>query len=119
MRSQIVISCLVVAAGLSSPLTARAVTISAPGNDEVPSRVVRFADLNLQSREGVRALYSRIKTAAQEVCEPVYFRPTESNISQRRCQDRAIDQAVAAVRSDSLTAFHMALTDQTEHALDR
>ena len=106
MRSQIVISCLVVA-GLCGPLTARALTVSAPGNDETPRRVVRFADLNLQSREGVRALYSRIKTAAQAVCEPVYFRVAESNITQRRCQERAIEQAVASVSSTSLTAFHM------------
>ena len=119
MRSQIVISCLVVAAGLASPLTARALTISAPWNDGVPSRVVRFADLNLQSREGVRALYSRIKAAAQEVCEPVYFSRAESNISERRCQQRAIEQAVASVSSTSLTAFHMSMTDQTEHTLDR
>jgi UrcA family protein len=118
MRPQIVISCLVVA-GLSSPLTARALTVCAPGNDAAPSRIVRFADLNLQSHEGVRVLYSRIRSAAQEVCEPVYFRLAESNIRQRRCQDRAIERAVAGVRSASLTAFHVALTDQTEHALDR
>ena len=118
MRSQIVASCLIVA-GLSGPLTARALTVSAPQNDGVPSRVVRFADLNLQSREGIRALYSRIRTAAQEVCGPVYFRVAESNMRQRRCQERAIDQAVAAVGSQSLTAFHVVLTDQTEHALDR
>jgi hypothetical protein len=103
MRPQIVISCLVVA-GLSSPLTARALTVCAPGNDAAPSRIVRFADLNLQSHEGVRVLY---------------FRLAESNIRQRRCQDRAIERAVAGVRSASLTAFHVALTDQTEHALDR
>ena len=118
MRSQIVVCCLVVA-GLCGPLTAGALTVSAPENDGVPSRVVRFADLNLQSREGIRALYSRIRTAAQDVCEPVYFRVARSNISQRRCQERAIEQAVAAVRSDSLTAFHVSLTAQTEHALDR
>ena len=118
MRAQIVVSCLIVA-GLSAPLTARALTISAPQNDGVPSRVVRFADLDLQSREGIRALYSRIRTAAQEVCEPVYFRVAESNSSKRRCQERAIEQAVTAVRSESLTAFHVLLTDQSEHALDR
>lgn len=118
MRSQIVVGCLMVA-GLFGPLTARALTISAPENDGVPSRVVRFADLNLQSREGIRALYSRIRTAAQEVCEPVYFRAAQSNISRRRCQERAIEQAVAAVGSQSLTAFHVLLTDPTEHALNR
>ena len=118
MRSQIVVCCLMVA-GLFGPLTARALALSAPENDEARSRVVRFADLNLQSREGIRALYSRIKTAAQKGCEPVYFRVGESNIGEWRCRERAIEQAVAAVRSTSLTAFHMSLTDRTEQVLDR
>ena len=118
MRSQVVVSCLMVA-GLSGPLTARALTLSTPENDGVPRRVVRFADLNLQSREDILVLYSRIRAAAQKVCEPVYFRVAQSNIGRWRCQERAIEQAVAAVRSDSLTAFHVLLTDQTEHALDR
>jgi len=117
MRSQIVVSCLMVA-GLSGPLTARALTLSTPENDGVRSRVVRFADLNLQSREGIRVLYSRIRAAAQKVCEPAYFMVGQSNIGQWRCQERAIEQAVATVRSTSLTAFRMSLTAQTEHALD-
>src|SRR3954453_10556569 len=118
MRSPIVVCCLMVA-GLSGPLTARALTVSTPENDGVRSRVVSFADLNLQSREGIRVLYSRIRAAAQKVCEPAYFMVGQSNVGQWRCQERAIEQAVAAVRSDSLTAFHVLLTDQTEHALDR
>jgi UrcA family protein len=107
MRSQFVVGCLTVA-GLVGPLTAAAVTTTSPDSDEVPRRIVRFADLNLQSREGVRRLYARIKSAAQEVCVPVYFRITDSNVSQRHCEERAIDAAVAAVRSESLTALHLA-----------
>ena len=108
MRSQFVIGCLTVA-GLVGPLTAGAVTTPSLGSDGVPRRIVRFADLNLESKEGARRLYSRIKSAAQEVCAPVYFRITESNVSQRHCQERAIDEAVAAVRSESLTALHVAI----------
>lgn len=107
MRSHFVVGCLTVA-GLAGPLIAAAVPTNSPDRDAVPSRVVRFADLNLESREGVRRLYSRIKSAAQEVCVPVYFRITDSYVSQRQCQEHAIDAAVAAVRSESLTALHAA-----------
>ena len=107
MRSQIVISCLTVA-GLLGPMTAGALTTGSSQSGAVPRRVVRFADLNLQSNEGIRRLYIRIKNAAQEVCEPAYFRVAESNVRQRECQERAIEQAVADVRSSSLTALHMA-----------
>jgi UrcA family protein len=108
MRSQLIVGCLTVV-GLAGPLTAGAVTTTSPDGDAVLSRVVRYSDLNLESREGVRRLYSRIKSAAEEVCVPVYFRITASNGSQRHCQERAIDEAVAAVRSDSLTALHLAV----------
>jgi UrcA family protein len=107
MRSQFVVGCLTVA-GLLGPLTAGAVTTTSPDSDGVRHRIVRFADLNLESTEGVRRLYSRIKSAAQEVCVPAYFRITESNVSLRHCEERAIDEAVAAVRSQSLTALHLA-----------
>jgi UrcA family protein len=107
MRSQFVVGCLTVA-GLLGPLTAGAVTTLSPDSDGVPRRIVRFADLNLESKEGVRRLYSRIRSAAQEVCAPVYFRITESSLSQRHCEEHAIDAAVAAVRSESLTALHLA-----------
>jgi UrcA family protein len=107
MRSQFVVGCLTVA-GLLGPLTAGAVTTLSPDSDEVPRRIVRFADLNLESKEGVRRLYSRIRSAAQEVCVPVYFRITQSSLSQRHCEEHAIDAAVTAVRSESLTALHLA-----------
>jgi UrcA family protein len=107
MRSQFVVGCLTVA-GLLGPLTAGAVTTLSPDSDGVPRRIVHFADLDLGSSEGVRRLYSRISSAAQEVCVPVYFRITDSNSSQRHCQDRAINEAVAAVRSESLTALRLA-----------
>jgi UrcA family protein len=103
MRSQFVVGCLTVA-GLVGPLTAGAVTTASPDSDGVPRRIVHFAG----SSEGVRRLYSRIRSAAQEVCVPVYFRITDSNLSQRHCQDRAINEAVAAVRSESLTALRLA-----------
>ena len=107
MRSQFVVGCLTVA-GLVGPLSAEAVTTASPDSDGIPRRIVHFADLNLESREGVRLLYSRIKSAAQDVCVPVYFRITQTSVSQRHCEERAIDEAVAAVRSESLTALHLA-----------
>jgi UrcA family protein len=118
MRSQIVVSCLMVV-GMSGPLAARALTLSTPQNDGLRTQVVGFADLNLQSPQGIRILYARIRTAAQEVCEPAYFLVGQSNVGQWRCQKRAIEQAVAAVRSTSLTAFQMSSTTQTEHASER
>jgi len=90
-----------------------------PGSDAVPSRIVHFADLNLEFPGGRAGLYSRIKSAAQEVLVPVYFRITESSLTSvtarntHRC-------GRAAVRSHRLTALHRRLTAPlTKRAVSR
>jgi UrcA family protein len=100
MHSRIVITCLAVAA----PFAAQAVT----ADTAIPTRIVRYADLNLQSPEGVRRLYSRIKLAADEVCEPAYFGLAAST-DERQCRYRAMNDAISAVGSPSLTALHLAV----------
>jgi UrcA family protein len=71
----------------------------------VSTKLVRFADLNVNSPDGARALYMRIRTAAHEVCRL----PFESNrfaaLRERDCMDRAIDSAVRDVHAPELTAL--------------
>lgn len=111
MRSQLVISCLI-SVGLLGPLAAAAATIRTTVSDAYASRTVSFSDLNLESHAGISRLYERIRSAAKEVCEPGYFRSTDSLLLQRQCAGRAIEQAVADVGLPQLTTFHMSLTSQ-------
>jgi UrcA family protein len=111
MYSRIITTSLAIAAALG-PLSAAA---SSNGAD-IPSRVVSYGDLNLESHEGISRLYSRIKSAAKEVCEPAVFSVTSAYLLQARCQERAVVQAVADVRSTRLMTLHMALTGRVDPA---
>jgi UrcA family protein len=67
--------------------------------DEAPARVVNFRDLDLSQKSGVVTLYSRIRSAAREVCEPL----DEVSIKLLRekfdCRHEAVARAVAEVNS--------------------
>jgi UrcA family protein len=113
MRPSVMTSWLVPAALLLSPLcpadTRADAQISA--GTEAVTRAVRFADLNLAKDAGIATLYRRIKTAAQNVCEPDRSGRKDAMVDSRRCQKRAIEQAVKDVHSTELTRMHMNLTN--------
>jgi len=69
--------------------------------------------------EDVAMLYSRIKSAASQVCEPADFRSVDTVVRRRHCKERAIVQAVADVKSSRLLTFHMASTNQIDPAFNR
>ena len=78
---------------------------------EVATRTVKFGDLDLNSPQDVATLYSRIKAAANQVCEPADSRSVETFVRLRHCKEQAIGQAVADVKSSQLMSFHMAQID--------
>jgi len=118
MRPLFVISSLAFA-GVISPFATASATTVATASYEVATRVVNFSDLNLNSREDVATLYSRIKSAAKEVCEPADPRSHDTSARLRHCKERAIDEAVADAKSSQLLTFHMATTNQIGSALNR
>ena len=106
MRSQSVILCLTLV-GLLGPLTAHSAPTVATVGAATAARTVRFGDLNLESHDGVAVLYSRIKSAARVVCEPAIFSTSSTYLRQRRCEKRAIGQALLDVGSAQLTSLHL------------
>lgn len=79
--------------------------------DDVPSRKVKYGDLDLSRDAGVAALFSRIKTAAREVCEPVDV--VFLNLVRQRynCSQDAIARAVADVNAPLLTSYFVEKTN--------
>ncbi len=78
--------------------------------DDVPTRTVKFGDLDLTRRDGVAVLYARINSAAREVCLPVDGRLPELLHSTDECRQKAIERAVADVDAPALTSFYLAKT---------
>jgi UrcA family protein len=69
-----------------------------------PSKTIKYADLNLQTVEGARVLYNRIRLAATQVCETNDRDPIMRD-ARPKCVDTAIDNAVKKVNEPSLTAL--------------
>ena len=73
---------------------------------DLPSMVVRYADLNITTEQGARSLYRRIVVAAQSVCPSADIRDLGRFAESRSCQEQAIARAVQAVSSPRLAAVY-------------
>jgi UrcA family protein len=69
-----------------------------------PTKTVKFADLDIQTVEGAKVLYQRIRLAADQVCQELNSDPVMREAAQG-CIDKAIDNAVKKVNAPYLTAL--------------
>ncbi|MBS0394103.1 MAG: UrcA family protein [Proteobacteria bacterium] len=70
--------------------------------DATRSTRVNYADLDLAHDAGVNALYARLRSAAGHVCASPNFR----DVIDQACASRALDEAVANVANEQLSALH-------------
>jgi UrcA family protein len=93
------------------PLAALALSgAAAAGTPLTESRVVRYGDLNLDSRAGVASLHKRIRNAAESVCGNLNSRIAGVKGLYDDCVKQAVDNGVAAVGNVNLTNFHTTRT---------
>jgi len=70
---------------------------------------VRYSDLEIAGTEGARALYARLRAAAQEACGPTpLVREHREWADFRACHDRALNEAVREIDNKQLYALHAA-----------
>ena len=82
-------------------------------DEQVRSEKVKFPDLNVETQEGVRALYSRIHAAATRVCsqnDPVLRAGVPA------CIGKAEAEAIEKVNLSQLTAYYKSKTNIGGHA---
>jgi UrcA family protein len=70
-----------------------------------PSKTVRYADLNIQTPEGAKVLYARIRSAARDVCDLAVGYDPVLGTAKKQCFDKAVDNAVKKVDAPYLTAL--------------
>ena len=80
--------------------------IAAAGSRDVSSVVVRYGDLNLDSRAGVAGLHKRLRNAAESVCGNLNSRILELDDAYDQCVEDALTNGVAAVGNSNLSKFH-------------
>jgi UrcA family protein len=71
------------------------------------ARVVSYGDLDLRSNAGAATLYSRIRSAAREVCEPLDEVMIKLLRATYDCRTDAVARAVAKVDSPVLTNYYL------------
>jgi len=69
------------------------------------SITVKYADLDLASPSGARAVYERIRAAAQSACNYFWFK---TDADEARCLQNTIAKAVTKVNQPALTAVYNA-----------
>jgi UrcA family protein len=67
---------------------------------------VAYGDLNLDSEQGAKVLYSRLRRAAQHVCAPLEGRDLTQRQLWESCYDNALASAVVRVNKTMVTALH-------------
>ena len=100
----------------ASVLACVCVISTASADQQLRSETVKFQDLDVNTQEGVKALYGRIHVAAWHVClttssDPLY------QIGARDCAKQAEAKAVQTVNLPQLTAFYRTKTGDRSQPL--
>jgi UrcA family protein len=92
----------VVAFGLSTI----AIDAYAGETHDVPTRTVRYADLDLNTQKGATVLYNRIRQAAEQVCGYEGRLPLAKAAPVMACVDKAVASSVQAVNNAKVTGVY-------------
>jgi UrcA family protein len=89
--------------------------VTADQSDGEPlTKVVIYADLNLNGAAGAQVLYGRLRMAAAQVCAPFKGDSLREKTKWRECFGQALARSVAQIDEPVLTAYHLSRTDKTE-----
>lgn len=73
---------------------------------ELPSVVVKYGDLDLNTVDGIATLHARLSKAARQVCGQLDSRVLGLREEYELCLSDAVAQSVARVDNPRLTSFH-------------
>ncbi len=68
--------------------------------------IVAYGDLNLDSEQGAKALYARLRNGAEDVCSSFEGRDLAFKKLWQSCFDSAVASAVAQINRTGLTTLH-------------
>jgi UrcA family protein len=93
-------------------LAAGVIGLFAAGAAQADQTIVHYNKVDVQTQQGAAAVYSRIHTAALNLCEPSNLAVLRSGRQVHACVDATINDAVQAVDSPALTAIFEATRDR-------
>ena len=96
---------LVLLGSLAGVMAGGAAGAATPGGD-VPSVVVKFGDLTLDTDSGVNQLYRRIVFAARQVCPDDGMRDLMVHRWVEQCRKQAVARAIQQIDNPRLAALY-------------
>jgi UrcA family protein len=111
ITARIVLRPLIASTLLSAFVSSFAATSASADTADAPTQIVRFADLDVTQPRDAAILYSRIRTAAEQLCSPL--QGSGMGIATRAakvdaCVRESIAGAVASVGKPALSAVYAA-----------
>jgi UrcA family protein len=97
------------ASALALAVVALPAVAATPSSIEATRISVSFADLNIDSEAGARALYGRLQQASASVCKKDSLRELGSLAAVAKaeaCYDETLTEAVAKIGSEALSKVH-------------
>jgi UrcA family protein len=92
-------------------LAAGAIGLFAAGAAQADQKIIHYNRADLQTQQGAATVYSRIRMAALNMCEPDNLALLRSARQVHACIDATMNDAVQAVDSPALTAIYEARHD--------
>jgi len=78
------------------------------------TKIVHYGDLNLDSEQGARVLYARLRGAAVQVCAPLESIEMSRRHLWANCFNNDIANAVVAVDKTTLSALHVQVGNRSK-----
>jgi len=97
---------MIAAALVAIACAAGAPTAQASEPGQPLTKKVAYGDLNLDSEQGAKTLYARLRSAAREVCTPFESIELARRIVRQACVDHAVTSAVGQINRPTVTAVH-------------
>lgn len=108
MKTQLNSTASILAAGLFSLFcVASAGGALAAEPSQSLTKIVHYGDLNLDSEQGAKTLYARLRGAAREVCFPLESIDVIQQRHWKACFNNAVANAVGEINKTTLSALHM------------
>jgi len=99
---------LIAAATLSALISSFSAVSNAADAGDVPTAVVKYADLDIATSHGAAALYNRIRGASEGLCSPYDRGDAAVKLLWKQCVQHAIEGAVTKVDQPALSAVYAA-----------
>jgi UrcA family protein len=108
IKLHIALAAIACGVALTTPATAD------QSNGAPLTKVVSYADLNVNGEAGARTLHGRLRMAAAQVCAPLRGNSLRERTNYQECFTPALARSVAKVDEPMLTAYHLSQTGTTE-----